>query len=108
MVIDGVDYGNPSERLKFFGFKEDNRLYIENYNKDNVSQYKWGIQFSPALIVDGEIYVQGSFGYGLQPRSAIGKLAQENIQYIVRTVKQKNNQVIKYYKKYQKILVFFL
>ena len=73
MVIDGVDYGNPSERLKFFGFKEDNRLYIENYNKDNISQYKWGIQFSPALIVDGEIYVQGSFGYGLQPRSAVGQ-----------------------------------
>lgn len=73
MVIDGVDYGNPSERLKFFGFKEDNRLYIENYNKDNISQYKWGIQFSPALIVDGEVYVQGSFGYGLQPRSAVGQ-----------------------------------
>lgn len=73
MVIDGVDYGNPSERLKFFGFKEDNRFYIENYNVENVKNFKWGIQFSPALIVDGEIYVQGSFGYGLQPRSAVGQ-----------------------------------
>ena len=73
MVINGVEYGNPSNSLKFFGFKEDNRLYIENYNTDTVNQYKWGIQFSPALIVDGKTYVQGSFGYGLQPRSAVGQ-----------------------------------
>ena len=73
MVIDGIDYGNPAENLKFFGFKEDNKLYIENYNPQIISEYKWGIQFSPALIVDGEKYVQGTFGYGLQPRSAVGQ-----------------------------------
>ena len=28
MVLDGVEYGNPSGDLKFFGFKEDNKLYI--------------------------------------------------------------------------------
>lgn len=73
MVLDGVEYGNPIGRLKFFGFKEDNKLYIENYNAGAISDYKWGIQFSPALIVDGSKYVQGSFGYGLQPRSAVGQ-----------------------------------
>jgi len=73
MIIDGVDYGNPSSSLKLFGFKKNNRMYIENYSKEKVSQFKWGIQFSPALIVDGKVFVQGSFGYGLQPRSAVGQ-----------------------------------
>lgn len=73
MVLDGVEYGNPSGDLKFFGFKEDNKLYIENYNSQKIVDYKWGIQFSPALIVDGSKYVQGTFGYGLQPRSAVGQ-----------------------------------
>lgn len=73
MVLDGVEYGNPKGELKFFGFKEDNKLYIENYNAQKIADYKWGIQFSPALIVDGSKYVQGSFGYGLQPRSAVGQ-----------------------------------
>lgn len=73
MVLDGVEYGNPSGDLKFFGFKQDNKLYIENYNAQSIVNYKWGIQFSPALIVDGAKYVQGTFGYGLQPRSAVGQ-----------------------------------
>ena len=73
MVQNGVEYGNPSPDLKFFGFKDDNKLYIENYNTQTIANYKWGIQFSPALIVDGEKYVQGTFGYGLQPRSAVGQ-----------------------------------
>ena len=73
MVLDGVEYGNPMSSMKFFGFKEDNKLYIENYNAGAIADYKWGIQFSPALIVDGSKYVQGSFGYGLQPRSAVGQ-----------------------------------
>ncbi len=73
MVLDGVEYGNPTGDLRFFGFKEDNKLYIENYNAGAIADYKWGIQFSPALIVDGSKYVQGTFGYGLQPRSAVGQ-----------------------------------
>ena len=73
MVLDGVEYGNPMGSMKFFGFKEDNKLYIENYNAGAIADYKWGIQFSPALIVDGSKYVQGTFGYGLQPRSAVGQ-----------------------------------
>lgn len=73
MVLDGVEYGNPTTSKKFFGFKEDNRLYIQEYNPKEIKDYKWAIQFSPALIVDGAKYVQGSFGYGLQPRSAVGQ-----------------------------------
>ena len=73
MVLDGVEYGKPIEKLKFFGFKQDYKLYIENYNSEVIADYRWGVQFSPALIVDGKKYVQGTFGYGLQPRSAIAQ-----------------------------------
>jgi len=73
MVLDGVEYAKPISDFKFFGFKEDNKLYIENYNANSIADYKWGIQFNPALIVDGSKYVQGTFGYGLQPRSAVGQ-----------------------------------
>ena len=73
MVLDGVDYGNPKRELKFFGFKADNKMYIQNYDSKSVKEYKWAVQFSPALIVDGAKYVQGSFGYGLQPRTAVGQ-----------------------------------
>lgn len=84
MVLDGVEYGNPTGALKFFGFKEDNKLYIENYNAQTIGDYKWGVQFSPALIVDGSKYVQGTFGYGLQPRTAVGQtLSGEFLMLIV-------------------------
>ena len=73
MVLDGVEYGNPTGSMKFFGFKQDNKLYIENYNAQAIGEYKWGVQFSPALIVDGAKYVQGTFGYGMQPRTAVGQ-----------------------------------
>ena len=73
MVVDGKEYGNPSAKMKFFGFKADNKFYIENYKSAKIKEYKWGAQFSPALIVDGSKYVQGTFGYGLQPRSAVGQ-----------------------------------
>ena len=84
MVLDGVEYGNPIYSMKFFGFKQDNKLYIENYNAQTIGEYKWAVQFSPALIVDGSKYVQGTFGYGLQPRTAVGQtLSGEFLMLIV-------------------------
>lgn len=83
-VLDGVEFGHPSPSLKLFGFKQDNKFYIENYSEQKILDYKWAIQFSPALIVDGEKYVQGTFGYGLQPRSAIAQtLSGEFLMLII-------------------------
>lgn len=83
LVLDGKDYGHPDWTLKLFGFKDDNRLYIENYSPDTVKNYKWAIQFSPALIVDGQQYVQGTYGYGLQPRTAIGQSKSGEVLLLV-------------------------
>jgi exopolysaccharide biosynthesis protein len=74
LVIDGVEYGKPKgDTWKMFGVKNDNRLYIANYYEENISEYRWAVEFFPALIVNGEISITGSFGMGIQPRTTIGQ-----------------------------------
>jgi exopolysaccharide biosynthesis protein len=74
LVIDGVEYGKPKgDTWKLFGFKNDDRLYIANYYEEDISEYRWAVEFFPALIVDGEISITGSFGMGIQPRTTIGQ-----------------------------------
>jgi exopolysaccharide biosynthesis protein len=74
LVIDGEEYGKPmGDTWKLFGFKNDNRLYIANYYEEDISEYRWAVEFFPALIVNGEISITGSFGMGIQPRTTIGQ-----------------------------------
>jgi exopolysaccharide biosynthesis protein len=74
LVIDGEEYGKPKGGdWKMYGFKTDNRLYIGNYDEEDISEYRWAVEFFPALIVDGEIVINGSFGMGIQPRTTIGQ-----------------------------------
>lgn len=75
MLLDGQAYGTAKNGYwKLVGMKNDNRMYISNYYQTNdVSNYKWGLEFFPALIVDGQNVVDGTFGMGLQPRTAIGQ-----------------------------------
>ena len=75
MLLDGQAYGTAKNGYwKLVGMKNDNRMYISNYYQTNdVSNYKWGVEFFPALIVDGQNVVDGTFGIGLQPRTAIGQ-----------------------------------
>lgn len=75
MILDGQAYGTAKNGYwKLVGMKNDNRMYISNYYQTNdVSNYKWGVEFFPALIVDGQNVVDGTFGMGLQPRTAIGQ-----------------------------------
>lgn len=75
-VVDGKEYGKPywsGSNYKFFGMKYDNRFYITNYDNADITEYRWAFQFFPALIVNGKSVVDGSYGMGLQPRSAIGQ-----------------------------------
>jgi exopolysaccharide biosynthesis protein len=74
LVIDGEEYGKPKgDTWKLFGFKNDDRLYIANYYEEDISEYRWAVEFFPALIVNGEISISGSFGMGIQPRTTIGQ-----------------------------------
>ncbi len=77
LVIDGVNYGNTKSAKhsywKMIGCKYDNRLYISNLYESNVSDYKWAVEFFPAIVINGECVVRGTYGLGLQPRTAIGQ-----------------------------------
>lgn len=42
-----------------------------------------GIQFGPVLIADGEARIEGSGGYGIQPRTAIGQREDGVIVFLV-------------------------
>lgn len=86
VVIDGVDYGDHNSgkpHWKFIGFQEDNRLYVTNYDKNKIADYKWAVEFSPALIVNGEIVAEGSYGWGIQPRTVIGQAKDGTFMMLV-------------------------
>lgn len=73
-VLDGKETGTPENGFwKFAGIKNDDRMYVSNYYTTDISDYKWGLEFYPALIVDGKNVVDGTFGMGIQPRTAIGQ-----------------------------------
>ena len=73
LIIDGVEYSTTPSSWKFYGMKFDNKLYVGNYSDIDPADYRWGIQFFPALIVNGECVVDGTLGMGIQPRTAIGQ-----------------------------------
>lgn len=85
LVIDGVEYGDPSREAhwRFCGLQTDNKLYVSNYPKDNLADYRWGVEFYPAVIVDGECVVDGSYCMGLQPRTVIGQAANGDMLLLV-------------------------
>ncbi len=76
LVIDGVDYGrhNDKKAWKFIGIdKRDERMYISNYYKGIEENYRWGMEFYPCLIINGKSVVDGTYGMGIQPRTALGQ-----------------------------------
>ncbi|MDO5149609.1 MAG: phosphodiester glycosidase family protein [Oscillospiraceae bacterium] len=85
MIIDGVEYGSPDHKYgwKFIGLQNNNRMYVRDYPADSVSDYRWGVEFLPALIVDGVSVVDGTFGMGMQPRTAIGQAKDGSILLLI-------------------------
>lgn len=76
LVIDGVDYGSHHEEpaWKFVGVKKsDERMYVTYYTPGMQEEYRWGMEFYPGLIIDGESVVDGTYGMGIQPRTTIGQ-----------------------------------
>lgn len=63
------------------GFDYDNNLHIGT--QVDVDTLRDAVQFRPALIIDGEKKVEGSYGWGIQPRSAIGQTADQDVLLLV-------------------------
>ena len=86
LVIDGVDYGSHHEEYawKYFGVKEkDERMYISSFTPGMQEEYRWGMEFYPSLIIDGESVVDGTFGMGIQPRSTVGQAKDGSMLLLV-------------------------
>ena len=83
-VIDGKETGDPENGYwKFAGVKNNGKMYISNYYSTDISDYRWGLEFYPALIVDGEDVVDGTFGMGIQPRTDIGQTKSGDFMMLV-------------------------
>ncbi len=105
IVSNGVEK-NPSvlNHYKVIGFDNNDRMYIGKY-KEGLSLRDAG-EFTPALIINGEKVVEGSAGWGIQPRSAIGQRKNGDVLMLVidgrqthsvgATVEDAADQLLKY------------
>ncbi len=59
----------------------DNRLHVGSWSPTN--NIRDGVEFKPALVVNGEQVISGSAGWGTQPRTAIGQTEDGSIIMIV-------------------------
>lgn len=71
-VSHGVHYGDTG--YKRLELASDNRFYICNSNTETTPDTTDAVEFSPALIIDGELMVGGFYDWnGINPRAAIGQ-----------------------------------
>ena len=84
LVLDGKEYGNPEKGYwRFAGFKDDNRLTISSYDKAEISDYKWGLEVYPALVVNGEKVLYEMTLMGIQPRASIGQTQEGDFMLLI-------------------------
>lgn len=71
-VPHGVHYGDTG--YKRIELAADNHFYICNSNTETTPDTTDAVEFSPALIIDGELMVGGFYDWnGINPRAAIGQ-----------------------------------
>jgi exopolysaccharide biosynthesis protein len=79
LVSNGKIYNNPIKSGYLnIGFAYDDRLYI-GLKKD---EYRDAVEFIPALIINGEKVTDGSTGFGIQPRTAIGQKEDGTVLFL--------------------------
>ena len=87
--IIGLSYSDGEywgEAVSYYGsilITEDDKLVVGNVRDWKNYEIRAGIQFGPVLIADGEAQIEGSGGYGIQPRTAIGQREDGVIVFLV-------------------------
>ena len=87
--IIGLSYSDGEywgEEVSYYGsilITEDDKLVVGNVRDWKNYEIRAGIQFGPVLIADGEAQIEGSCGYGIQPRTAIGQREDGVIVFLV-------------------------
>lgn len=66
---------------KIIGFDEQDHLRIGKFSDTSI--FRDAVEFTPALIIDGERLIKDSAGWGLQPRSAIGQKTDKTVMMLV-------------------------
>ncbi len=66
---------------KVIGFDEDDTLYVGTYKEEN--DLRDAVEFKPMLVYDGIKAVEGSAGWGISPRSAIGQTKDGQVLLLV-------------------------
>lgn len=87
--ITGLSYSNGEYwgyPVNYYGavlLTNDDKLVVGNVSDWDNYDIRDGIQFGPVLIADGVSQIEGSGGYGIQPRTAIGQRADGVIAFLV-------------------------
>lgn len=82
VISNGVMDSKPVQYGYWFsvGFDKEDNLRIGT--KIDTSEFRDAVQFKPALIIDGEKKVNGSAGWGIQPRSVIAQTADKQVMFL--------------------------
>ncbi len=85
----GLTYSNGEfwgTAVSYYGsvlITSDDKLVVGNVRDWKNYDIRAGIQFGPVLIADGKEQIEGSGGYGIQPRTAIGQREDGVIVFLV-------------------------
>lgn len=85
-MCEGKEYGYHYQEkgYKRIEFTNQNRFYIVNTYDEMKSDVTDAVEFSPALIVDGELAVGGFYDWnGINPRACIGQSSRGEILMLV-------------------------
>lgn len=82
LYAEGVKYkGSAGGTYKAIYFDSNYRLNVRAY-QSGLDIYN-GVEFKPALVINGEAALSGSAGWGIQPRCAIGQREDGSVLMIV-------------------------
>ena len=82
-VSKGEFWGDYIEKMYTMGFTEDDRLIAGDIPDWRQYQLRDAIQSNPVIIKDGKSLMNGSSGWGLQPRTVIGQRADGVVLFLV-------------------------
>ena len=71
-IADGKKYTSAAgSSYRMIGFDHSDTLLIGSFSDTSI--FRDAVEFKPILVLDGQRVVEGSAGWGVQPRSAIGQ-----------------------------------
>lgn len=83
-ISNGESWGSGAfNAYTTIGFDNENRLVVGKINDHKEYNIRDGAQFKPALILNGEILIKGTAGWGLQPRTIVAQRADGVVMFLV-------------------------